>query len=253
MKQPMVASPRGCSMLPSPAVPAFLPPEASRAVGPMHHGAAGLGPGPGQGSSAWSAHEDTAWPAQEDMASLAEQVTAWPVQEDTARPADADITPPVHEATACLMHNSVEGCGAVPALGPAQLGAPAPLCPSQTQPSMHQAWPSDSERSACPLLFDDEVADDALASVPTVDELEHPNCLAAAALSELPDSRSYGACAIVFDGSDEDSDWHGGAACMEGGTGLDPGQGVGSGATLNVTLVMSGVPRVHVTAMTLFY
>ena len=226
MQQPMVASTRGCSTLPSPAVPAFLPDEASPSVGPMHHGAAGLGPGPGQGSTAWLAHEDTAWPVQEDTASPAEPVTAWAVQEDTARPADAAITPPVHEATACLTQNSAEGYGAVPVPGPVQLGAPALLCLSPLQPFMHQAWPADSECSACPLLFDDDdAANDALASIPIMHETELPNCLAAAALSDLPDSPSYGACAIVFDGSNEDGDWQEGAACMEGSTGLDPGQG----------------------------
>lgn len=231
MQQPMVASPRGCSTLPSPAVPSFSPPHASPSVELMHHGAVGLGPGPGQGSTAWLAHEDTAWPVQHGTASPADAVTAWPVQEDTARLADADITPPVHGNTACLTQNSTEGCSAIPVLGPAQLGAPAPLCPSPPQSSVHQAWPADSERSACPLLFDDDVANDALASGPIVHEMQRPNCQAAAALSELPDSPSYGACAIVFDGSDEDGDWQEGATCMEGSTGMDPGRGgVGSGA-----------------------
>ena len=168
---------------------------------------------------------------QEDTASPADAVEAWPVQEDTARPADADITPPMHEDTVCLMQKSTEGCGAVPGCGPAQLRAPAPLCPSPPQPSMHQPWTAGSECSACPLLFDDDAADDALASVPTLHEVERTDCQAAAALSELPDSPSHGACAIVFDGSDEDGDWQEGAAGMEGSTWIDAGQGgVGSGA-----------------------
>lgn len=225
-----MACPRGCSTLPSPAVPAFLPPEASPfGQLTMHRGMAEPGPGPGQGSTAWYAHEDTAWPVQEDMASPAQPATAWPVQEDTARPANADTTRPVRKVASCPMQYSTECCGAGPAFVPAQLGTPAPPCLSPPQPSMHQE--ADSERDACPLLYDDDVADNALASIPIVHESDQPNCLAAAALSDLPDSPSHGACAIVFDGSDEDGEWQEGAACMEGSTWLDPGQaGAGSGA-----------------------
>ena len=233
MQQPMAASPRDCSTLPPPAAPALFPPEASSTVRPTHDKTERLGPGPTQRPTAWPAQEDTAWPVQEDTAwpvqedtaSPADAVTAWPVQEDTAHPADADTTWPVHEDTACFMRSNAETRGAVPVHGPVQLGTPAQPCASPPQPSMHQAMPADSKRSTCPLLFDDDVADDALASIPIAEE--GPNSPAAAAPPEGPNSPSCKACAIVFDGSDEDFDWQGGVACMAGTAEMNHGQGDG--------------------------
>ena len=231
MQQPVLAKPGECSTLPSPAAPAFFPVDASTSMGPLHHGAEGLGPGPGQGCTAWLAHEDTAWPAQEDTASPADALAARLVQEGTARPADAHTAWPVHDDTTCLMQRDTEACRAVPAFEPVQLDTLVQPCPSPPQPFTNQAWPADSERSACPLLFDDDSPDSALASVPIVLADELPSSPAVAALPEVPSSPPYGACAIVFDGIDEDGVWQEDAACMEDSTGLDPGQGgVGSGA-----------------------